>query len=251
MTLGSLFDGISGFPLAASWCGIETKWISEKEAYPLKVSKRHFPNSIQYGDIKELGKGRKFELEPVDIICGGDPCQPSSLLGKRGGKEDPRYLWPEKFRIIKELRPGWVINENVTGTISNGILDQKISDLESEDYTCWPAIVIPASAVGAYHQRYRVWLVAYTNSIRRDECWQEAGNEKKGTKQIKLTGCRKGSFWESSKICTADFCGMAHGVPGWMDRNTAGGNSIVPQIAYEFFKAIQESNLIFDLPNNK
>jgi DNA (cytosine-5)-methyltransferase 1 len=239
LTLGSLFDGISGFPLAANWAGIETKWICEKEEYCLRVSKNRFKDAEQYGDIKEVGTGRKWEPGYVDILAGGDPCQPSSLLGKRLGEEDPRFLWPEKFRLVKEIKPSWVVNENVIGTISNGFLDKKISDLESENYTCWPALVIPASSTGADHHRYRVWLVAYSNSSRRRRGRQETGNPKERTQKIEFTGCGTGTFWESGSICSPELCGMAHGIPNWMDRNHAGGNAIDPRVAFEIFNEIK------------
>lgn len=162
MVLGSLFDGISGFPLAASWAGIETKWISEIDPYCLKVSKKNFPNAVQYGDIKEIGIGRKWQPEAVDIICGGFPCQPFSVAGQQKGKDDNRYLWPEMLRVITEVRPRWVIGENVPGIIGLALKEVLVS-LENEGYKT-EVFIIPACAVNAPHKRDRVWIVAHTDS---------------------------------------------------------------------------------------
>ncbi len=104
-------------------------------------------------------------LDEFSILTGGFPCQPFSQAGKRRGKKDDRYLWPDMFRIIAALRPRWVIGENVAGFVSMG-LDNALSDLEDIGYTCWP-FVIPACAVGAPHRRDRVWIVAHPNNNRR------------------------------------------------------------------------------------
>jgi DNA (cytosine-5)-methyltransferase 1 len=184
LTLGSLFDGISGFPLAASWSGIETKWLSEIDPYCLKVSKKNFPNVIQYGNIKEIGKGRKWEPEAVNIISGGFPCQPYSLAGKRKGKEDDRHLWPEMLRIIREVRPRWVVGENVYGIINWNrglVFDEVQTDLEAEGYEVF-AYVLPAVSINAPHRRDRVWFVAY--SIGSDRGGNE-GERKKENKAIR------------------------------------------------------------------
>lgn len=165
MRILDLFSGIGGFSLAGEWVGWETVAFCEIDKFCQEYLKINFPNIPIHGDIKTTDftvyRGQ------CDIICGGDPCQPSSVAGKRQGKADTRYLWPEKFRAIVESQAGIVVNENVTGTISNGLLDQKISDLESAGYTCWPPFVIPASAVGAWHRRDRVWLIAYNSNFIR------------------------------------------------------------------------------------
>jgi DNA (cytosine-5)-methyltransferase 1 len=285
MTLGSLFDGISGFPLAASWCGIETKWVSEIDPYCLKRSKKIFPNAIQYGNIKEL-----YNPEPTDIICGGDPCQPNSVAGLGKGKEDVRYLWPQMFRIVREVQPTWVINENVSGSIANGILDIKINDLESIGYTC-QSYCIPAESVGALHQRERVWLIAHnpngyassrdireiqkqsnregiqerdkiqhtwesvdlrdSNSYANIERFKEQySSPKSGVLQKGVS--RHFGFGTDPHgniprdIIESGIIRMLNGLPeglDYADRNKrlkALGNSIVPQVAYEIFKAIKE-----------
>ena len=102
LTMGSLFDGIGGFPLAAIRSGIEPLWASEIEAFPIAVTKKHFPNMVHVGDITQLNGA---ELPPVDIICGGSPCQDLSVAGARAGLTGERSgLFGEQIRIIKEMR---------------------------------------------------------------------------------------------------------------------------------------------------
>ena len=146
MTVGSLFAGIGGFDLGLERAGFEIKWQVEIDPFCNKILAKHWPNVKRYGDIKNVTK-----LEPVDLICGGFPCQPFSCAGKQRGKEDDRYLWPEMFRVIQETKPTWVIGENVTGFINLG-LDDCISDLERAGYAVQP-FIIPACAVGAPHRR--------------------------------------------------------------------------------------------------
>jgi DNA (cytosine-5)-methyltransferase 1 len=137
--------------------------------YSRKVLKKHWPHVKQYEDIKGLNYERlKADgLFPIDIITGGYPCQPFSVAGRKKGEEDPRHLWPEMFRLIKELRPSWVIGENVSGHIKLG-LDTVLENLESEDYSA-RTFSISASSVGAKHKRERVWIVANTGRILRGE----------------------------------------------------------------------------------
>ena len=163
MNHASLFSGIGGFDLAAEWMGWQNVFNCEWEEFPRKVLKHHFPNAIQYGDIKELDA--TSHLGRVDILTGGFPCQPYSLAGKRMGKEDERHLWPEMCRVIREVQPRWVVGENVRGLIGwNGgmVFDEVQADLEAEGYEVTP-YVLPAAAVGAPHRRDRIWFVAYAH----------------------------------------------------------------------------------------
>lgn len=157
LTMGGFFSGIGGFELAALWAGIIPLWSNDINKSCCGKLRRNFSHRIIEKSITQI---EADELESVDIICGGDPCQPSSKAGLGKGTTDDRYLWPEKFRLIRQKKPAFVLNENVDGTISNGILDRKIDDLEGEGYTC-QAYILPAEAVGAFHRRDRVWLVAY------------------------------------------------------------------------------------------
>ena len=152
-----LFSGIGGFALAARWVGWETVGFCEIDPYCQKVLRKHWPDIPIYEDIRELD-GRT--VGHVDIITGGYPCQPFSVAGKQRGEADDRHLWPEFARLIREIRPRWVVGENVAGHISMG-LDNVLADLEGFGYT-WEAFVIPACAVNAPHKRDRVWVVANT-----------------------------------------------------------------------------------------
>jgi len=163
MTCGSLFSGIGGFELGLLQSGLinEVKWQVEIDAFCNKLLEKHWPNVTRYKDIRDVGK---HNLEPVELICGGFPCQPFSVAGKRKGKEDDRFLWYEMFRVITEMHPAWVIGENVPGII-NMALDEVLSDLESEGYKC-ATFIIPACAINAPHRRDRVWIIAYSRSLK-------------------------------------------------------------------------------------
>jgi len=163
MNHASLFSGIGGFDLAAEWMGWNNVFNCEWEEFPRQVLKHHFPNAIQYGDIKELDAttyaGR------IDILTGGFPCQPYSLAGKRKGKEDERHLWPEMLRVIRECAPRYVVGENVRGLVGwNGglVFEEVCSDLEAQGYSVQP-FLLPACGVGAPHRRDRIWFVAYAH----------------------------------------------------------------------------------------
>ena len=156
-----LFSGIGGFSLGLEATGgFETVAFCDIDKYSRKVLKKQWPSVKQYEDIKELNYERlKADgIGAIDIITGGYPCQPFSVAGRKKGEEDPRHLWPEYFRLIKELRPSWVIGENVSGHIKLG-LDTVLENLESEGYST-RTFSISASSVGAKHQRERVWIVA-------------------------------------------------------------------------------------------
>ena len=160
-----LFSGIGGFSLGLEATGgFETVAFCDIEEFPRKVLQKHWPGVKQYEDIKELNfeKIKADGLLPLDIITGGYPCQPFSVAGRKKGEKDPRHLWPEYFRLIKELRPTWVIGENVSGHIKLG-LDTVLENLESEGYSV-RTFSISAASIGANHQRERIWIVANSNS---------------------------------------------------------------------------------------
>ena len=171
MKHGSLFSGIGGFDLAAQWAGIENIFHVEKDDWCRRVLSKNFPNSKQYTDIKNFN-GKEY-AKSIDIISGGFPCQPFSVAGQRKGKDDDRYLWEEMLRVISEIQPTYVIGENVTGIIGLA-LDTVLSDLEAQNYTT-ETFIIPACSKNAWHKRDRVWIVAYSDSIRRTYEQKETG----------------------------------------------------------------------------
>ena len=158
-----LFSGIGGFALGLEATQkIKTVAFCEIDKYCTKVLNKNWPEVPVYKDIKELtyDKLKADGIDSIDIITGGYPCQPFSIAGLKKGVEDPRHLWPEYFRIIKELRPTWVIGENVSGHIKLG-LDAVQEDLESQGYSL-RTFSVSASSIGANHQRERIWTVAYS-----------------------------------------------------------------------------------------
>jgi len=179
---GSLFSGIGGFDLAAEWAGWTNVFNCEIDDFCQKVLKHNFPNAKQYGDIKRTNFSKYRGA--VSIISAGFPCQPFSIAGKRKGTEDDRYLWDEMYRAIKEISPRWVVGENVLGIInwSKGLVFEKVcSDLEAAGYEVQP-FVLPAAGVGAPHQRYRVWFVAFKNSDgdgRNNIDWEKESDVRK------------------------------------------------------------------------
>ena len=159
-----LFSGIGGFALAAQWAGFRTIGFSEIEPYACRVLEKNFRGVPNLGDIRKMDCS---SIGDVRLLTGGYPCQPFSSAGKRQGAADDRHLWPAMFGVIKAVRPTWVVAENVAGHISMG-LDEVLSDLESIDYAAQP-IVIPACAVGAWHRRDRVWIIARAGSAESQQ----------------------------------------------------------------------------------
>jgi DNA (cytosine-5)-methyltransferase 1 len=234
---GSTFSGIGGFDLAAEWMGYHNAFHCEVIDNKRKWLKHRWPEAESYDDITETDFN--FWKRRLFIITGGDPCQVSSKIGKREGMAGKLYLWPQFFRAVRESEPLWVVNENVDGTISNGILDQKITDLESIGYTCWPPIVIPASFCGASHRRDRVWLVAYS-AERRLEGRQRSAQE--GQREIKIRPITSLVENKNGIICPRpEFLTSDDGISGWVDEIQGYGNAIVPQVAFEVFKLIETS----------
>lgn len=310
-----LFEGIGGFSLAARWMGWETKAWVEINSFSQSILKKHFPDAEGHGDIHTFD-GTRWKGE-IDLITGGFPCQPFSVAGKREGTNDERYLWDEMFRIIREVKPAFVVGENVYGLVSmedGGTLEKICIDLESEGYKVQP-IIIPACSVGAWHKRDRVWIIAYTESQysydpelksteHSEQPKQEFRNcnigllahtfngtnstdERTEGKEKKVSGkyrekrqprepnrtdnalyspdrsertkgrierqipelyglqrCESGRIYANIEgrpdLSTPVLCGGNDGVSDRVDRVKALGNAIVPQVAFEIFKIIEQ-----------
>jgi len=275
-----LFSGIGGFSLGLERTGgFETVAFCEYEPFPRAVLAKHWPNVPCFPDVRTL-KGSDID-GPVDVICGGYPCQPFSTAGKRRGKEDDRHLWPEFSRLVAELRPSWVIGENVAGHISMG-LDDVLSDLEGQGYAC-RTFVIPACAVGAFHRRDRCWTVAHAAQLQRNGGEHYDSGHSEGTRTVQdvsklrnrngdqdvadADGARfsdrqrarqpaneaqgeAGTVARPERRCDLrgaawlpepDVGRVANGVPRRVDRLKALGNAVVPQVPEMIGYAILEA----------
>jgi DNA (cytosine-5)-methyltransferase 1 len=181
LKLLDLFSGIGGFSLGMEATNrIKTIAFVEKDKFCQKVLNKNFKNIPIEEDIRNV-KGSNYT---ADIVSGGFPCQPFSVAGKRKGKDDDRYLWDETIRVVAETKPKWFVGENVEGiiNISNGTVLQQIQqDLEKEGFQV-QCLVIPASGVGAWHQRKRVWIigcnVSNSNSNRNTNEIERSNGEK-------------------------------------------------------------------------
>lgn len=237
LTVGSCFSGIGGLELGLEWTGgFETKWQIEYDPFASKVLEKHWRNVPRFQDIKEIDAG---SLEPVDLVCGGYPCQPFSIAGRRRGEKDPRHLWPEMFRIIRHLRPRYALLENVPNHLSLGF-DGVLGDLAEIGFDAeWDCI--PAAAVGADHLRDRIFVLAYPASERGGifRCLapttdhpfgplQNSWGEKRNPRDCTLVGLRTDSL---RRAFESGIFPMAHGVPNRSHRLRCIGNSVVPQVA--------------------
>jgi DNA (cytosine-5)-methyltransferase 1 len=187
LKLLDLFSGIGGFSLGMEATNrIKTIAFVEKDKFCQKVLNKNFKNIPIEEDIRNV-KGSNYT---ADIVSGGFPCQPFSVAGKRKGKDDDRYLWDETIRVVAETKPKWFVGENVEGiiNISNGTVLQQIQqDLEKEGFQV-QCLVIPASGVGAWHQRKRVWIIGCNVSNSnysgckdrtKQHRWEQTQNEKR------------------------------------------------------------------------
>lgn len=193
-----LFSGIGGFSLGLESTGhFETIAFVENDEYCQAVLKHHFPEVPILGDIKNVTK--ETTRTTPDVICGGFPCQPYSVAGDQRAKDDPRHLWPEMFRLIKELRPTWVIGENVAGHIKLG-LDTVLENLESEGYST-RTFSISAASVGANHKRERIWIIANKNveDSRSRGGWIQSTGDQEGIR----SGTFEEEFWSSNTDTTS------------------------------------------------
>jgi DNA (cytosine-5)-methyltransferase 1 len=153
----SLFAGIGGFDLGLERAGMQCVGQVEINPFCQRVLAHHWPDVKRIGDIRNV---TAESFGAVELICGGFPCQPFSTAGKRKGKADDRYLWPEMLRVIQAYRHAWIIGENVAGIVSME-LGTVLSDLEAQGYQC-QSFIVPACAVDAKHERKRVWIVAHS-----------------------------------------------------------------------------------------
>lgn len=169
MRFGSLFAGIGGFDLGLERAGHACAWQCEIDPHARAILNKHWPEVPCYGDIRSINWA---DVEPVDLICGGYPCQPFSHAGARAGKSDPRHLWPEVARCLRHLRPRFVLLENVAAHLSLGF-GHVLGDLAALGYDAWWDC-IPAAALGAPHLRDRVFVVAWRSAAHAYDAGQPA-----------------------------------------------------------------------------
>jgi DNA (cytosine-5)-methyltransferase 1 len=257
----SLFSGIGGLDLAAEAAGFKTAGFVEWNEYCQKVLRKHWPKIPIISDIREVTKERLTNegITAIKLISGGFPCQPFSTAGSQKGKDDNRYLWPEMLRVISEVKPDWVVGENVAGII-NMALDRVCLDLEKEGYEVLP-IVLPACSVSAKHRRERVFILGHaehnglpSGAVERSDAqtiqWppqrQNQSVQSSGTGNRSLLAFptpeppRLTSFGPDGREIELSVCGTPYGISGRVDRLKSLGNAVVPQQAYPIFKAIAE-----------
>lgn len=279
-----LFAGIGGFSLALEEVFNESKInhiFCEWAEFPTAVLKKHWPDGIFYGDIADLVTDTNSQRyqdgiaktetagrsdlcsgtggdknQALTILTGGFPCQPFSHAGRRKGTADDRYQWPNMFEVIRNVKPDWVVAENVRGLVTwnNGmVLEQACTDLEGQNYEVQP-FVIPACAVNAPHRRDRVWIIAHTDNKRNRAGFREIQGE-----DVELSKRN-----DNAKPCYSDWCrdwrevaaatcnvrmddglsrevdGISYSFSKWRNESIkAYGNAIVPQVAMEIFRAIK------------
>jgi len=233
MTHIDLFSGIGGFALACRWCELETICFCERDLYCQKILAKHWPDVPIVSDIREFDGTRYTD---VTILTGGPPCQPVSVAGERRGEADDRWLWPEMYRVITEARPRFVLFENVAGVRNMG-LDEVLSDLEASGYATGAAI-IPACAIQAQHRRDRCWVLADSIGERQSGSGPLGDASDQATdgegEAVKLGDGSVGQVWSVEP----ELGRVAHGVPNRMERLTALGNAIVPQLAYVLIQTL-------------
>ena len=275
----SLFSGIGGLDLAFEWAGGQVAAMCEIDKYCQKVLRKHWPDVPLFGDIKEL---KADSVGTVDIIYGGFPCQPFSVAGKQKGQNDDRYLWPEFSRLVEELRPRWVVGENVPGILRLAA-DDVCADLERQGYEVgiWD---FEAAAVGARHRRERIFFVAHAGrslqqgDVKRGYIQEETGKGNalaperpskilaaytdcerceeqqqsvKTEEAYKAVGCDSGRQPKSGMdrgfngfpdVLDGSISPTTNGISNRTNRLKALGNAVVPQQAYPIFKAIMEAD---------
>lgn len=251
MTHGDLFTGIGGFMLAAKWMGWTSVFSCEIDDFCNKVTKHHFPNCIQHGDIKttdfSIYRGR------IDVLTGGFPCQPFSTAGRKLGDKDERFLFPEMLRAIREIKPAWVVAENVRGITTKKFereYDQIQTSLVSEGYEILP-VLIPATAIGADHQRDRTWIIAHSERTRQQGSWafrttinSAAHTDREASWPVHVfQGKSVPHLYQHDDGIPERLANLP--VSDWREQSVSAlGNAIVPGIAHEIFKAIEQYETI-------
>lgn len=233
MTHGSLFSGIGGFELGAQWCNIETLWSCEIQKFQRKILQSKFPDTKIYVDIKELS-----EPQYVDIISGGFPCQDISVAGKGIGIAGSRSgLWTEMYRIIRQVKPRYVLIENSPMLLIRGF-EQVLCDLSKIGYNAeWQCL--SNSGFGFDHKRERVYVIAYSNEVKRQARWIQ---ERSKTQTIFIPPPKQHSGFPLSeriyKMSDCEHIGINDGIRDWTHRVGSIGNAVNPCLAKYLFECV-------------
>jgi DNA (cytosine-5)-methyltransferase 1 len=206
MKHGSLFSGIGGFDLASEWMGWENVFHCEWMEFPRKVLDYYWPNADSHIDI--CNTNFKKYANKIDILTGGFPCQPFSMAGKRKGTDDERYLWGEMLRAVQEIKPKFVIAENVFGitNIDGGLVFEQVClDLETQGYEV-QSFIIPAAAKNAPHRRDRCWFIGVRNATDNNGIIRREGGESKPRKQSRHGKSNEGCDTQINGIATNSNC---------------------------------------------
>lgn len=236
--IGSLFSGIGGFELGLERAiPAKTIWQVEQDKFCQSILKKHWPEAKIYSDVRNI---TKENVEPVDILCGGFPCQNiSRCADMKGVQGEKSGLWWEMWRIIGELRPKIVVLENVSTILQVGG-KEVLGSLAGLGYDAeWG--IVPASSVGANHRRKRWWAVCYASNTNT-----RPKKRKIQTRGKKFKNGAFGTSWNHWKSSTTEppFCGMDDGIPSRMARLKALGNSIVPQCSQWIGEQIWNSGIL-------
>lgn len=238
LTFGSLFAGIGGFDLGFERAGMVCKWQVEIDDYASKVLAKHWPNVHRERDIRECGK---HNLEAVDVICGGFPCQDISYAGLGAGLDGERSgLFFEAIRLVCELRPRIVVLENVAALLTRG-LDRVLGTLAEIGFDAeWESL--PSSAFGLYHERDRVFIAAYRAGSIQSMFTESRAEWRAQFQHRRLAGCAQarrvattGSRMEGEPSVAC----LVHGIPDGLGKGL--GNAVVPQVAEWIGRRIVES----------
>lgn len=235
ITVGSLFSGIGGIDLGLERAGMKVIWQSENDPYASRVLAKHWPHVPNLGDITTIDWST---VERPDLICGGYPCQPFSVAGRRAGDADERHLWPYMRNALGILRPRMALLENVPGHLGLGF-DTVLSDLADLGFDVeWS--LVSACSMGASHMRQRLFALAHAPGERSPG--GNAGTERRPLSTRRMESQRLGGInvWPTNRA-EPGLVGGSHGIPSRVDRVRTLGNAVVPQVAEWIGRRIMEA----------
>lgn len=240
LTFGSVCSGIDGLGLGLEWAGWQCSWQIENNDFCNVILDERFPLTQRFKSIQDVDVN---DLRPVDLICGGIPCQPFSHAGSRAGTTDDRWLWPEMLRLIRGVKPRLVMVENVYGLVTNqsGMVLETIElDLAAEDYETAPPFVLPACASGCtVHRRDRVWICAHArHNWRSAELGEQQGQRTSVPNSLcEISRTERG--WETQPGLGR----IIDGFPSRLDstRFRSIGGAVVPQAARDIGLLLRKS----------